>query len=180
MAVAASIVGSVGALKLIGRLRVSEKSKYLLSKTAPYLGIVVANELNLFFSRLQDFNRGIKIYDAETMLPVAEDQNSVEAARIAFNQTAVSRALIPASIFAFPYLYTYACHKLNFKIRNRGIDLVAKSLVSIASLYTGLTYALAVFPQITRVPVERLEPCFQNLRRPNGQRISYVAFNRGL
>jgi len=35
-----------------------------MTKFAPFIGVGVANEANLFFSRIQDFSKGIKIYNA--------------------------------------------------------------------------------------------------------------------
>lgn len=55
MAVASAIIGSLGSLALINRLKVSPSAKNIMKKFAPYIGVAVANEANLFFSRIKDF-----------------------------------------------------------------------------------------------------------------------------
>lgn len=51
MAVSTSIMGSLGSLRLIRGLNVSPYMKSGLSRLAPFIGVVSANLINLFFSR---------------------------------------------------------------------------------------------------------------------------------
>ncbi len=55
MAVGSAVLASLGTLFLIKRLKISESSKLLLNRFAPFIGVASANEVNLFFSRIQDF-----------------------------------------------------------------------------------------------------------------------------
>lgn len=52
MAVGSAIAGSLGTLALIKRLPVSQSAKNIMEKFAPFIGVAVANECNLFFSRI--------------------------------------------------------------------------------------------------------------------------------
>lgn len=48
------------------------------------------------------------------------------------------------------------------------------------SLMTALPAAIALFPQMGTMPVGKLEPVFQSLKRKNGQPVQQVTFNKGL
>ena len=55
MGVSTSILVSLGSLKLIRGLRVNPRVKNGLNRLAPFVGIVSANLINLFFSKYKDF-----------------------------------------------------------------------------------------------------------------------------
>ena len=69
----------------------------------------------------------------------------------------------------------------NFRILNYIFIYISIIIVVGAySLYLGLTYALAIFPQMSKVHVSKLEPNFQNLKNKKGEKIEILAFNKGL
>ena len=178
MAVGSSILGSLGTLALVNRLRVQQSAKEVLRKLAPIFGVVVANQVNLFFSRIQDFTQGISVRDCETDEEV--EFKSQRAAQTAFLQTGLSRFLIPMSIFVLPYSFQYLQARANFQIRNKAANFLVNAGISMASLFVGLTYGLATFPQISRVRAEDLEPQFHNLYNKRGNKITSFYFNKGL
>lgn len=52
MAVVSAIFGSVGTLTLIEKLKFTGTTKLVLNKISPFAGVVLANEVNLYFSRI--------------------------------------------------------------------------------------------------------------------------------
>ena len=54
MAVSSSIVGSVGLRKLLLRIKLPGLLGKALLESTPYLGLVTASSVNLFFSRSKD------------------------------------------------------------------------------------------------------------------------------
>jgi hypothetical protein len=82
MAIGSAVAASLGTLFLIKKLRVSDATKLILNRFAPFIGVASANEVNLFFSRIQDFSKGIKVYDPETKEELPE--TSIVAAKQAF------------------------------------------------------------------------------------------------
>ncbi|KRX08479.1 hypothetical protein PPERSA_12960 [Pseudocohnilembus persalinus] len=176
MAVASAIIGSLGSLALINRLKVSPSAKNIMKKFAPYIGVAVANEANLFFSRIKDFQQGIKVYDAETKEEI--EQNSIEAAKIGFFQTGVSRCVIPIPLFLVPALWLSFSTKYKLQPKNIILATALNTAIGSFSLYLGLTYALAIYPQNVIVKANQLEPYFQNLTNKNGKQIEYFTFNK--
>lgn len=84
---------------------------------APFIGVAVANQCNLFFSRIQDFSKGINVYNAKTN-ELIHDYNSINAAKLAFYQTAVSRLIIPLPIFIIPAMWLAFIGKYNLVSRS--------------------------------------------------------------
>lgn len=52
MAIGSSIVGSLGTTALLARLPVGPSSKEILKKVGPFVGVVLANQVNFFFARI--------------------------------------------------------------------------------------------------------------------------------
>jgi hypothetical protein len=55
MAVSTSIIGSLGCLRFIKGLSINPYLKPTLNKISPFVGVVSANLINLFFSKYKDF-----------------------------------------------------------------------------------------------------------------------------
>jgi hypothetical protein len=53
-------------------------------------------------------------------------------------------------------------------------------LVTIAASLSLLPFSIALFPQMTELPVEKLESKFHHIKNESGQAITTVYFNRGL
>ena len=87
---------------------------------------------------------------------------------------------MPLSIFVIPYTIQYLQSTFKLKPKNRILDMTVGTAVSMFSLWVGMTFGYAAFPQISKVTPDRLEPEFQNLVNSKGNRIKQYYFNRGL
>jgi hypothetical protein len=94
LAVSSSILGSVGLRKLLLRLNLPGMLGTGLLALTPYLGLVTASSVNLFFARSKDLTDGIYVIDPETNEKI-ETVKSKQCGLLAFKDSLLIRWLLP-------------------------------------------------------------------------------------
>ncbi|KAM3127476.1 hypothetical protein pb186bvf_020406 [Paramecium bursaria] len=143
-AVSSAVIGSVGTSKLFQKLNAPS----LVIRACPLLGVWIANTFNLYFARMQDFKKGIEVFDDETdeKLPGL----SQEAANIAFYKTLATRYILPMPIFIPPIAIHYM-KKANIYPKNRGLGWIVDLTLAGLAMYGGLSIGIGIFPQYLKI-----------------------------
>ncbi len=93
-------------------------------------------------------------------------------------QTAVSRALLPLPILLLPPVITRALTSVLPPLSAAGNRALGITVIA-GCLLGALPATMGVFPERYTLPVARLEPQFQNLKREDGTPIVRATYYRG-
>lgn len=171
-AVFASCSVSYGLNKLLTASQTSFSSStyYLLSKTIPFTAVASAGALNVILMRYNEMKHGIDIMD--------ENGNIIGKSKIAgkyaIGQTAFSRVVLPAPILLFPPFVMKGLESFSFIKNNPKIHLGTNLGVMTFFLWFALPCACGLFPQKSKINVNKLEKEYHDLP------IKSVFYNRGL
>ncbi|OAJ43414.1 hypothetical protein BDEG_26776 [Batrachochytrium dendrobatidis JEL423] len=175
--VGASCTIAVGLSQWLARSKgLSPSTLTLLSRGVPFVAVATAGTLNVFLMRQKELKEGIQVQDATgTILG-----KSQTAGTHAIGQVAVSRVVTAAPALFIPGLIMSQMERTS--LFKRFPRLVAPfNLITVAgSLLAALPCAIALFPQVASIGVEKLEPQFKGLVDANGKPVERVFFNRGL
>lgn len=150
--------------------------KLIASTFFNWIAVSAANVANISLMRYKELKSGIAVKD-ETGY---EHGKSVEVAKLALAQTAVSRVIVPFAVMAFPTAIVTMLRAKNLapqgKIASSALE------VSLCALALGLSLpaAIAMFPQQGTVNAEKLESQFQNCKDAEGNIVKEFYFNKGL
>ncbi|KAI8898758.1 Tricarboxylate/iron carrier [Globomyces pollinis-pini] len=147
-----------------------------LGRTVPFVAVALAGTLNVYLMRRKELVDGIIVQD--------KDGNNLgrspNAGANAISQVAISRIATAAPALFLPGLIMSQLEKTTFLKRNPRLNLPLNLVTVSASLLVALPCAIALFPQVASLEVNKLEPQFQNLKDKKGNPIDKVFFNRGL
>jgi hypothetical protein len=177
-AVGASIGVGLCVKKLLSPFESSFKGsrKFFFTFLIAFIANSSANAANLFCVRRGEFTNGIPVLSKDGK----EMGISKVAGRTAVIQTAFSRAIMPVLPLFVPTISFYYLTKLKMMPKNRGIKMAVETLVFLAALIYAPPMACAIFPQLARAPVTKLESEFQNLTDERGRPITELFYNKGL
>lgn len=182
LAVSGSCGVALGLNALVPRLRnISANTRTILSRLVPFAAVVCAGVVNVGLMRSEELRRGISVFNTNTETNQPENMGtSKAAARYAVGETALSRVINATPVMVVPPLILVALQKRMLKGASRFTETLANlGVISITS-FAVLPFALAIFPQVKRINVSKLEPEFQNLTDEKGNKIEEVWFNRGM
>lgn len=94
LAVSSAILGSVGLRKLFLKFQLPGFLGKAMLELTPYLGLITASGVNLFFSRNKDITEGIFVLDPETNEKI-ETVKSKKCGMLAFKDSLMIRWLLP-------------------------------------------------------------------------------------
>lgn len=156
-----------------------------LMKFVAFPSAVVASSLNCYIVRSPEIETGIPLMDedGQTVMVTGQDGTLVpaisqEAATRGVNSTTLSRAMLQAPVYFLPPLLM-------------GMGPLAKApptarvplttFLLLTSFGLGLPATVAIFPQITSIEAEQVEPVYQNLQNPKTQApYTVYYYNKGL
>ncbi|KAJ3299067.1 hypothetical protein HDU79_000026 [Rhizoclosmatium sp. JEL0117] len=176
-AVASSCTIAVGLNQYVQRAKgFSPSTLMMMGRAVPFVAVAAAGTLNVFLMRSKEIQEGISVFnkDGET---VGKSQN---AAWSGISQVAVSRVATAFPAVFLPSVIMSQLEKTKFLKANPRLHAPLNLLTICGSLMAALPCAVALYPQIAEVPVEKLEPQFRQLRGNDGERIKTLYFNRGL
>ncbi|ODV58836.1 Fsf1p [Ascoidea rubescens DSM 1968] len=178
LAVSASCSVALGLNSIVPRLKnVSQNTKTILGRLVPFAAVISAGIVNVVLMRGEELRKGISIFNKENNEEVGI---SKIAAKYAVGETALSRVINATPIMVIPPLILVKLQNGFLKGRGVGMTTLANVGLYLATSFTVLPLALAVFPQKRELSVKKLEERFNNLKDRNGNPINYIQFNRGM
>ncbi|KAI8854815.1 Tricarboxylate/iron carrier [Chytridium lagenaria] len=158
-AVASSCTIALGLNHWVKRLNgISPTALSLLQKAVPFTAVAAAGTINVFLMRQKELTDGIAIQDENGVIV----GKSTVAGWDAISQVAVSRVATSFPAVFLPGIVMSQLEKTKFLKANP--DLLYRSIlygVICGSLMAALPCAVAIFPQMAEISVDRLEPEFK-------------------
>ncbi|KAJ3066910.1 hypothetical protein HDU98_009838 [Podochytrium sp. JEL0797] len=176
-AVASSCTIAVGLNEYVKRTKsFSPSTLRMMGRGVPFVAVAAAGTLNVFLMRSKELTDGISVFNKDGDV-VGKSQS---AGWSAISQVAVSRVATAFPAVFLPSVIMSQVEKTKFWKSNPRLHAPLNLLTICGSLMAALPCAIALFPQIAEVSVEKLEPRFNQLRGADGERIKTLYFNRGL
>uniref|UniRef100_A0A3Q2U7G1 Sideroflexin 5a n=1 Tax=Fundulus heteroclitus TaxID=8078 RepID=A0A3Q2U7G1_FUNHE len=134
--------------------RLSPTGKLLVQRFVPFPAVASANICNVVLMRHTELSDGIDVIDDSGKVV----GTSKIAARHALLETALTRVVMPMPIMVLPPMIMAVLEKLPLLQRQRRLVLPVHSLVCLASFALALPLAISLFPQMSQISVNQLEP----------------------
>ncbi|GFO14752.1 sideroflexin [Plakobranchus ocellatus] len=171
-AVTTAVSIAVGLNVLIKRASAfSQTTKLLIQRFVPFPAVATASTCNVLLMRNSELTEGIEVLDKHNNVI----GTSQVAAKKALKETAVTRMFLPAPILLIPPAIMSFLEKRRFLIRNPRLHLPINSVVCTLAFGLALPVAIALFPQISEIKREQLEP---SLKAATSEDVLY--YNKGL
>jgi len=169
VAVGSAVSISIGMGKLVARLQAPALKRFV-----PFIAVASANIMNVGMMRRMELQSGISVFNGEGK---ALGQ-SVEAARKALFETAVTRVVLPVPILVMSPMLLMVSEKVFPVIKTAAaIRIPLQSSFVTLTFLLGLPLSLAMFQEIGEIQVSSLEP---NIRDAAGSSEGIVFYNKGL
>ena len=186
-AVGSALVVAFGLATFIQK-RYSPAQAQHLMKFVAFPSAVVASSLNCYIIRSPEIETGIPLMDQDgTAIVVTEHDGttvpavSQEAARRGVNSTTVSRALLQAPVYFVPPVLLGLGPFAKALTKWPTARVPMTTFLLLTSFGLGLPLTVAIFPQITSIDADQVEPAFQNLHNPKTQTpYTVYYYNKGL
>eukprot|EP00455_Lapot_gusevi_P037079 TRINITY_DN4134_c0_g1_i4.p1 TRINITY_DN4134_c0_g1~~TRINITY_DN4134_c0_g1_i4.p1 ORF type:complete len:341 (-),score=121.76 TRINITY_DN4134_c0_g1_i4:261-1220(-) len=174
-AYSAAVATSCGIAVSLGHLTKNTKNR-LIPLFVPFIAVASAGGLNAFLMRRNEMDQGIIVKDAE-----GNDRGvSKVAGKTALQQVVATRMVLPAPVLLIPAFAMKLFQSTAMVQRNPRLNLPLQLFSVACSLQLGLPLAVALFPQVSSIPVSQMEPHFQGLKDSKGQPITDLFYNKGL
>ncbi|KAG7509628.1 sideroflexin-5 isoform X1 [Solea senegalensis] len=152
---ASTIFWQVGLNTLVQKANgFSPTTRLLVQRFIPFPAVASANVCNVVLMRHTEPSEGISVLD--------DDGNVVGTSRIAARhallETALTRVVMPMPILLLPPMIMSTLEKLPLLQRRRRLVLPVHSLVCLAAFGLALPLAISLFPQMSQIRVDQLEP----------------------
>uniref|UniRef100_A0A3B4TD48 Sidoreflexin n=1 Tax=Seriola dumerili TaxID=41447 RepID=A0A3B4TD48_SERDU len=154
-AVTSAVSIAVGLNVLIQKAsRFSPTTRLLVQRFIPFPAVASANVCNVVLMRHSELSEGVSVLD--------DDGNVVGTSRVAARhallETALTRVVLPMPILVLPPMIMAVLEKLPLLQRQRRLVLPVHSLVCLAAFGLALPLAISLFPQMSQISVNQLEP----------------------
>ncbi|XP_038135378.1 sideroflexin-5a [Cyprinodon tularosa] len=154
-AVTSAVSIAVGLNVLIQKAnRLSPTTKLLVQRFVPFPAVASANICNVVLMRHTELSDGIEVLDDSGQVV----GTSKVAAKHALMETALTRVVMPMPIMVLPPMIMAVLEKLPLLQRRPRLVLPVHSLVCLASFGLALPLAISLFPQMSQISVNQLEP----------------------
>ncbi|CAG5866848.1 unnamed protein product [Menidia menidia] len=154
-AVSSAVSIAVGLNVLIQRAgRFSPTTRLLVQRFIPFPAVASANVCNVVLMRHSELSEGISVLDDKGKVV----GTSKVAARHALLETALTRVVLPMPILVLPPLIMTVLEKLPLLQKHRRLVLPVHSLVVLSAFSLALPLAISLFPQMSQISVNQLEP----------------------
>lgn len=175
-AVTSSVGTAVGLNEWVKRSNYAEHVKQNLLRVVPFTAVTIANIFNIGLMRRQEMTSGITVKDHE-----GNDRGkSAVAGRTAVAQTIFSRVILVMPTMVFQPMLMSACERTTL-FKKYPVLTPTTNLLSIAVMIAVcLPLCIGMFPQISSMEVEKMEPTFHNLVDSKGNKVEKLYYNKGL
>ncbi|XP_070776137.1 sideroflexin-5a [Enoplosus armatus] len=155
-AVTSAVSIAVGLNLLIQKAsRFSPTTRLLVQRFIPFPAVASANVCNVVLMRHSELSEGISVLDDNGNVV----GTSKVAARHALLETALTRVVLPMPILVLPPMIMAVLeNRLPLLQRRRRLVLPVHSLVCLAAFGLALPLAISLFPQMSQISVNQLEP----------------------
>ncbi|KAL2912473.1 Sideroflexin FSF1 [Polyrhizophydium stewartii] len=176
-AVGASCTIAVGLSQWLARsTALSAGARAVLSRAVPFAAVAAAGTLNVVLMRQKELREGIQVKDAAGDV-VGKSQ---AAGAHAVAQVAVSRVVTAAPALFIPGVLMAQIERTSLLRKFPRLAVPINLAIISGSLLAALPCAIALFPQVASLPVEKLEQRFHGIKDSRGNPLDRVYFNRGL
>lgn len=168
---------SCGLALSAGRLMERNPRLKRFGVVVPYFAVISASSANMFFSRMQEWTRGVPVFDEEGV----ERGLSARAGLEGVVRTVTTRSwIIPMPLLILPPILMQALRSLPSIACRKGL-LLASELTAIAvCLQVALPLVLAMQPARMQLRADSLEPEFHGLLDSAGRPVTFLYANKGL
>ncbi|XP_051814922.1 sideroflexin-5a isoform X2 [Acanthochromis polyacanthus] len=154
-AVTSAVSIAVGLNVLIQKAnRFNPTTRLLVQRFIPFPAVASANVCNVVLMRRTELSEGISVLDDNGNVV----GTSKVAARHALLETALTRVVLPMPILVLPPMIMAVLEKLPLLQKHRRLVLPVHSLVCLAAFSLALPLAISLFPQMSQIGVDQLEP----------------------
>lgn len=190
IAVTASVGVAVGIKSAVPMIKgIPPQTRLILDRLAPFAAVASAGVLNVYLMRAEERRVGIDVFprlsagdkkkledEGESEAVVPSLGKSRKAANMAVGQTALSRVVNATPIMVIPPLILVRLQKTEWLKKRPKWTMPINVGIVAATSFAVLPLALAVFPRVSTVRAEDLEPEFHGRGGEGGM----VTYNRGL
>ncbi|XP_076439620.1 sideroflexin-5-like [Babylonia areolata] len=171
-AVTSAVGIAVGLSLLIRRASgFSHTTKMLIQRFVPFPAVATASTCNVVLMRNSELVEGIEVFDKANNTIAT----SKAAAKKALGETALTRMFLPAPILLIPPVVMNFLEKTRFLRTYPKMHLPMNAVVCTLSFGFALPVAIALFPQVSSISKDALEPEVQKLTSDD-----VVYYNKGL
>lgn len=148
-----------------------------VSACVPFVAVATAGIVNVFLMRRNELTEGVAITDKPGGTVVGK---SAIAGQLAVSQVAACRVFTSMTILIIPPVVMHFAEKTSLLMKHPGLHTPFKLMLLTGILLIGLPASVALFPQYVAIEPSKLEPKYRELQRPDGTKLDYVYFNKGL
>ena len=148
----------------------------LFRGSVPFFAVASAGVVNVFLMRRQETIDGINVKDAEGR----DCGVSVKAGIQGVTEVALTRVALPAPILLFPPMLMSLYDRLAIAKSKPAWRPFVQVPVITACLWLALPLAIGLFPQMSSIKANDLEPQFHNIKDSKGNKVKTFYFNKGL
>jgi len=180
-AVGSALIVAFGLATAIQKRFPADKARQLL-KWVAFPSAVVASSLNCYIVRSPEIESGIPLLDPQGNDVLPGETSQVAAAR-GVRSTTLSRAILQAPVYFLPPVLLSAVGPLRTYLSKApsARTVPATTFLLLVSFGIGLPATVAIFPQMSEIEADQVEPKFQHLRRPGtNQPYQVYRYNKGL
>lgn len=149
----------------------SHTTKMLIQRFVPFPAVATASTCNVVLMRNSELVEGIEVFDRNGRVI----GTSKAAAKKALGETALTRMFLPAPILIIPPVVMSFLEKTKFLKTYPRMHLPINSVVCTLAFGFALPVAIALFPQVSHIKRQSLEPEVQELTSDEE-----VYYNKGL
>lgn len=146
-------------------------TKLLIQRFVPFPAVATASTCNVVLMRNNELSEGVEVFDSKNTVV----GTSIVAAKKALFETAITRMFLPAPILLIPPIVMSFLEKMRFLKKYPKMHLPCNAAVCTLSFGCALPVAIALFPQLCKIPVTDLEP---EIRKSTKE--DYLYCNKGL
>lgn len=177
-AVGSALVVAFGLATFIQKRFEPAKAKGLLRWVA-FPSAVVASSLNCYIVRSPEIDSGVPLVDAHGN-DVLPGQTSSIAAKRGVESTTASRAILQAPVYFLPPLLLGVGPFRRLLTKSPQLTVPVTTAFLLTSFGIGLPATVAIFPQMSAISVDDVEPRFQHLRDAQQRPYETFYYNKGL
>ncbi|XP_078488348.1 sideroflexin-5-like [Ciona intestinalis] len=171
-AVTSAVGIALGLNALVKRsTKLSPITRSLIQRFVPFPAVATASVCNVVLMRHSELNTGIEVTDSNNQVVGV----SKLAAKKALVETAMTRAFLPAPILLIPPVVMTMLERTKWFPRYPRFNLPMQAFLVTASFGLALPLAIALFPQKSKISVNKLE---QDIRDKTSDKVLF--YNKGL
>jgi len=168
---------SCGFALAAGRLMASKPALKRFGILVPYCAVISASTANMFFSRMEEWTRGVPVFDEEGN----ERGISARAGLEGVVRTVTTRSwIIPMPLLILPPIMMKALRGVPLVASKQGLLTLLELSAITACLQVALPLVLAMQPATMTLQARSLEPQFHGLRDSKGNEVLVLYANKGL